>query len=64
MSEKRASPLAAAFLWAASLAAGYGLMGTFIFHYEPQKIADEMIVAGTVAAIVAHNERKEALEPT
>jgi hypothetical protein len=60
MSKGRASPLTAAFLWAASMGALYGVWDV-IARDKPAQIYNETAIAAAVAGAVAYSERKDAL---
>ena len=57
MSDKRASPLAAAFMWAVASAAVYGGIG-LTMQENRQQITDAIAVAAPLAAVVAYRERQ------
>ena len=54
----RSSSLATAFLWAVSVAAGFGIGGGLIEHEKSDQLANNMTVAAGVAAIVGYNVRR------
>ena len=58
----RASPLAAAFIWALCAVASYGAID-LVTHKKAPQISNDLSAAVPLAAVVAYSERKLALKP-